>query len=232
MVWLEAIYQPTTLFSLRPSWTTSSGGKSLLLPTPYAAKMALLDVAIQTSGLPAAKKSWPWIRDLSLGIRLPTHIVVTNLFAKILKIRRRPAEPGSPDEGPFQKSIGYREYVYHSDAIQLVWGVPEKQAAQLHDWLLQINYLGKRGGFVQIMALPQPVEDLSGYTILTDDVKAFPKEGMVQQLDDCDPKMSFTQANIYTGSRPKRIMRHIVLPYRLAQSSRSYSLYEYAGLSN
>ena len=106
MAWLEAIYEPTTLFSLRPSWATSSGGKSLLLPSPYAVKMAVLDVALRTSGLAKAEKEWPWIRDLSLGIQLPSQIVVTNLFVKVLRLRRKPAPSGSADAGPFQKTIG------------------------------------------------------------------------------------------------------------------------------
>jgi hypothetical protein len=36
---------------------------------------------------------------------------------------------------------------------------------RLVGWLLQINYLGKRGGFVQLMAPPQVVEALpEGFT--------------------------------------------------------------------
>ena len=71
MVWLKAIYQPTTLFSLRLSWTTSTGGKTLLLPSPYAIKMAILDIALRTSGHQLGEAAWPWIRDLSIGVQLP-----------------------------------------------------------------------------------------------------------------------------------------------------------------
>ena len=229
MAWLEAIYEPTTLFSLRPSWATSSGGKSLLLPSPYAVKMAVLDVAIRTSGLAKAEKGWPWIRDLSLGIRLPSQIVVTNLFIKILRLRRNPAPAGSPDAGPFQKTIGYREYVYHPEPMRLVFDVPDQYTAQLRGWLLQVNYLGKRGGFVQILDNPQPVTDISGYVMLTAETDTFPLYGLVQQLDDCDPRMKFVEADVYNSKKPKRITRHVVLPYRLKRSSRSYSLYEYSG---
>ena len=229
MLWLKATYQPTTLFSLRPSWTTSTGGKTLLLPSPYAIKMAVLDVAIRTSGIVLAEKAWPWIRDLSIGVQLPTQIVVTNLFAKVLKLRRKPAEPGSVDVGPFQRTIGYREYVYHPDPIGLLFNVPDKQAGQLGDWLLQVNYLGKRGGFVQLLDRPQSVSELSDYVLLTAEAPHFPLYGLVQQLDDCDPKMKFAEANIYDSKRPKRLLRHIILPYRLKRSSRSYTWYEYSG---
>lgn len=226
MVWLKASYQPTTLFSLRPSWATSTGGKSLLLPSPYALKLALLDVALRTSGHQPGKAAWPWIRDLQIGIQLPQQIVVSNLFAKILKLRRNPANPGSADAGPFQKTIGYREYVYHPEPIHLAFGVAEKNQAQLHDWLMQINYLGKRGGFVQLLTLPELIENGDGFIQLTTESKQFPKAGIVQQLDDCDPKMKFAHVDIYNKKRPLRLTHHIILPYRLTKSSRAYSLYE------
>jgi hypothetical protein len=229
MVWLKALYQPTALFSLRPSWTTSTGGKTLLLASPYAIKMAILDVALRTSGHQLGEAAWPWIRDLAIGVQLPAQIVVTNLFAKVLKLRRNPANPGSVDVGPFQRTIGYREYVYHPDPIGLLFNVPEKQEAQLRDWLIQVNYLGKRGGFVQLLDQPQVITELQEHVLLTAESPTFPLYGVVQQLDDCDPKMKFAEADIYDSKRPKRLLRHIILPYRLKRSSRSYSWYEYSG---
>lgn len=226
MAWLKAIYEPTTFFSLRPSWTTSTGGKTLLLPTPYALKMALLDVALRTSGLHTAESAWPWIRQLQIGIQLPQQLVVTNLFTKVLKTRRNPAAPGSSDAGPLQKSIGYREYVYHPHPIQLLFEASDANAEPLSQWLMQVNYLGKRGGFVQLLEKPSVVTEADDFVWLTTDLEAFPAFGLVQQLDDCDPKMTFAQANIYDSKKPSRVIRQVVLPYRLVKSSRSYSLYE------
>ncbi len=226
MVWLKASYQPTTLFSLRPSWATSSGGKSLLLPSPYAVKMAILDVSLCTSGYEQGRSAWPWIRDLRIGVQLPPQLVVTNLFAKILKLRRNPASSGSADAGPFQKTIGYREYVYHPEPIHLVFGLQNKNVTQLQKWLAQINYLGKRGGFMQLLAAPEGIENVETFIMLTEEAEQFPKMGLVQQLDDCDPKMKFEHVNIYNKKRPLRITHHIILPYKLTKSSRSYSLYE------
>ena len=226
MAWLKAIYQPTTLFSLRPSWTTSTGGKSLLLPSPYAIKLALLDVALRTSGHQFGEAAWPWLRDLQIGIQLPHQIVVTNLFAKILKLRRRPAAEGSPDVGPFQKTIGYREYVYHPQPIQLAFEIVEKNVSQLQAWLMQINYFGKRGGFVQLLTAPETIDNVTDFIQLTVESDQFPVAGIVQQLDDCDTRMKFAEVDVYNKKRPKRIVRHVVLPYRLQKSSRSYSLYE------
>ena len=48
-MWLLAIYEATTLFSLKTSDATSSGGRTLLAPTPYAIKMGLLDAAYRSA---------------------------------------------------------------------------------------------------------------------------------------------------------------------------------------
>ncbi len=241
MTWIKAIYQPTTLFSLRPSWATSSGGKSLLLPSPYALKMAVLDAAIRTSGEVQAEKAWSWIRDMGVGIRLPQQLVVTNLFAKIL--RQKEFKGKKEDRAafiaqaivngnwPFQSTIAYREYVYLPEPITLAFALPEAYTKQLSDWLTQINYLGKRGGFMQLLAPPTLLADGTDFTLLTANMSSFPVHGLLQQLDDCDPKMKFVEANIYESKKPKRVVRHIVLPYQLKRSSRAYSFYEYVDSS-
>ena len=237
MNWLEVTYQPTTLFSLKPSWATSTGGKSLLLPTPYALKMALLDAAIRTSGLKIGEAAWAWLSKLEISIDLPEQIVVTNLFTKILRMKEikskaseKPkaiAKAKMQGQWPFQKTIGYREYVYYPAPIRLAFGFAEsKQHAQLVDWLIQINYLGKRGGFVQLMGLPTPRDDDEGFVRLTQSQDEIPTKGLIQQLDDCGAKMLFAHANIYDKKSTKRVVRHVVLPYGLVQSSKSYSLYQ------
>ena len=57
-MWHIAKYEATSLFSLRPYNATTSGGKTLVTPTPFAFKMALLDVAIRTYGFQIGQKSF------------------------------------------------------------------------------------------------------------------------------------------------------------------------------
>ncbi len=49
-------------------------------------------------------------------------------------------------------------------------------------------------------------------------------------LDDCGQSLTFQRANIYSAERvtlaKERVVRHIVLPYQLQRSSRSYSWYQ------
>ena len=231
-MWVIAEYQPTALFSLKPAWATSSGGKSLLVPTPYAVKMALLDAACRTAGVAVAKDVWPQLRDLTVALRPPKRVVVTNLFARILKPRRNPAKPGTPHAGPLGKTIAFREYVHFDGPLGVALGGEFGDRSHLENWLLQVNYLGKRGGFVQLLALPTLVEALPPEFVVIDDdpTRPFHADGIIQQLDDCDVSLTFEKADIYSGKRiglgKERILRHVVLPYRLVSSSKGFSYYE------
>ena len=233
-MWLVAEYQPVGLFSLKQALATSSGGKSLLLPTPFAIKMALLDAACRLWGVRRAREIWPALRDLPVALCLPKRAVVTNLFAKILKPRRNPARPGTPHAGPLGKTIAFREYVWAEGKLSIALNVDGgDRAAEMSELLLQINYLGKRGGFVQLLHPPDRVDDLpEGFTFLNPPggQVVFDSQGLLQMLDDCGSKMTFEHANVYSGKRitlgKERVLYHVVLPYRLARSSKSYSLYE------
>jgi hypothetical protein len=232
-MWVIADYQPVALFSLKSALATSSGGKSLLVPTPFAIKMALLDAGFRVMGADEIGEHWSVIRDLTIAINLSPQVVVTNLFTKILKPRRGTPPAGQADAGPLQKSIGFREYVWPVGTWQLGLGTAdETKVPLLEHLLLQINYLGKRGGFIQIAGPPKTTAELSeDFTLLNpeENQQTFHRDGLLQVLDDCGPKMTLEHANIYSGKRismgRQRVLHHIVLPYKLTQSSRGYSLY-------
>jgi len=248
-MWLIARYEAVTLFSLRMSSATASGGKSLLAPTPYAIKMALLDAAFRVLGNDAAEILWPAIRDLQIALRPARNAVVNHLFQRMLKPRRSPPAPGDPDAGPFGRTIGYREYVQlqgsmslafrqapdnHQQPLPLSASLPLAESGDAPTWLtvllLNLNYLGKRGSFMQLIGPPETAEDLGAeFVVLTQSQTQFPIDGTMQVLDDCAPILTFAKAIIYSGAKvalgKERILRHIVLPYRLVQSSRSHSYF-------
>jgi hypothetical protein len=194
--------------------------------------MALLDAACRTAGVAVAEEAWPWLRDLAVALRPPERVVVTNLFTKILKPRRTLAKPGAQHAGPLGKTIGFREYVYFDGPLGVALGGTLTDPARLEEWLLQINYLGKRGGFVQLLDPPTPAKTLpSGFIVVDGDpTRPFLADGIIQQLDDCDASLTFEKADIYSGKSirlgKERVLHHIVLPYRLVRSSRGFSYYE------
>lgn len=231
-MWLIAEYEATTLFSLKLSSATASGGKTLLVPTPFAIKMALLDAACRVMGVAEAEQLWPQMRDLQVAIRPAAMTVVTNLFQKVLKPNRNPPPPGSPDAGPFQRTIAYREYAQLFGALGVALGWEGDDAREwLSTLLLNINYLGKRGSFMQLTKPPEQVPEMpDGYVVATGDQIGYTVNGTLQLLDDCTPALSFAKANIYSDEKIKmgkeRVLRNIVLPCRLTRSSKSFSLYE------
>ncbi|HSH78471.1 MAG TPA: hypothetical protein VLA19_08065 [Herpetosiphonaceae bacterium] len=238
-MWTLADYQPVTLFSLKSAGATSSGGRTLLTPTAFSIKMALLDAALRTRGREIGQILWSEIRDLRISIALPAAIAVVNTFTKIV----RPKKNGpSEDRGtglitPFGSTIAYREYVHYGGVLGIGFQTAAGAALppDLENLLPQVNYLGKRGSFLQLQAPPRMVQDDevrddTHWVLLTSDQTSFAMRGTLQLLDDCTPALTFQHADIYSGKRimlgKERVLRHIVLPYELTRSSRSFSLYE------
>lgn len=231
-MWLIADYESVTLFSLKHSAATATGGKTLLIPTPYAVKMSLLDAACRTLGLTLAKQLWPQIRDLNVAVLPAQQAIVTNLFQKVLRPRRNEIPLDEPDAGPFQKTIGYREYAHLSGSLGIAVGWQEASPKEwLVNLLLNVSYLGKRGGFMQLQSMPSLSEELPvGFVVTTSAQEEFTLNGTLQVLDDCSPKLTFEQVDIYSEKNMRtgtdRILRHIVIPYRQVSSSRGYTLYQ------
>jgi hypothetical protein len=231
-MWLIAEYRPSTFFSLRPANATTSGGKTLVTPTPFALKMALLDAAIRVYGIAQGETWFPQLRDLAVAARLPEHLTVVNTFIKIM----RPHKGGPKDTfgtgvvGPMGNTIAYREFVQYGGALRLA--LEAKDNLPLLKLLAQVNYLGKRGGFMQFARWEEQEALPDSFTRLNPAPGApFRADGLLQVLDDCGPKMTFAHADIYSGKgisldKPNgRVLQPVVLPYRQVQSSRGFTLY-------
>lgn len=232
-MWYVTDYQSVGLISLKLSTATSTGGKSLLLPTPFAIKMALLDVILRDVGEVRGKRLWPQLRDAEIALCGPQRIAVSNAFVKILK----PAKNGpvaDSDTGlvrPMVNSIAFREYVHWQGELAIGFRPAGASAAPWHKWMTMISYFGKRGGFVQAVKTAQETEELTDvFTRIVGLGTHFSLDGTVQIMDDCGPKVTFEQVNIYSSKNMKlgkdRVLHHVILPYRLTRSSRGYSLYE------
>ena len=240
-MWTIAEYQPTSFFSLRPFTATSSGGKSLIAPTPFAIKMALLDAAIRTQGLEQGRTLFPTLRNLQIAIRLPRWIIVNKTFVRIWRINDSVskkkkaqkalliAEARANRKWPYYYNIAFREYIQFGGSLALGFeGMPSSQLIPL---LLQINYLGKRGGFIQLIRPPETATSLSNkFTLLTESVNGEFPLGVLQMLDDCGPTLTFEKANVYSRKTIKvgrdRIFHQVILPYRLTKASRGFTLYQ------
>ena len=235
-MWWITTYEPVTMFSLKASAATSTGGKSLLLPTPFSFKMALLNTVIQLEGIDVGTRLWPAIRDGKIAIHGPEQIAVNNTFTKILKPSRGQQLP-DPATGILQvmgRSIGFREYVQWHGETRIAFGPSKESDEDWALWTTNIHYLGKRGGFIQATGQLDKAEVLpSDFLLLGEEEQhseRFPLDGTLQVMDDCGSNLSFDEVNIYSNKNMRlgthRILRPVILPYRMARSSRGYTLYE------
>jgi hypothetical protein len=233
MRWLVARYQPVSLFSLKQSEATSTGGKSLLVPTPFAIRMALLDVAIRVQGVAFGPQAFERIRALRLALRPPRWAVVNGLLMKILKPEREAEERGRV----MQPTIAFREYVHLEGTLDLAFGGEPALLESVAPLLPHLTYLGKRGSFLQLLAPPETVETADdqppeGFIPLVpwNQTKGPFPLGHLQRLDEWGPGLTFEKANVYTSEKIQvgrdRIPIDVVLPYRPVQAGRGFTVYE------
>lgn len=226
----SAIFQPTTLFSLKESNSTNSGAKSVLLPSAYAIKMALLnqiitledvdlveDVKKANDKFANVSKYFKFIRELKIDYHISNDnaFVVNNSFVKILKPER--------DNPGFQRTVSFREYVYIKGNLEIIFTTKsEDQAHFLKQYVHKINYFGKRGSFFQFIEYKSESNEPN--------VKIFDSKGLgagiLQSYDNFDESVTFEQVNNYSSSPTKRKQEIKVIPVSLVGTSKGFSIYK------
>ncbi|MBS1749270.1 MAG: type I-A CRISPR-associated protein Cas5 [Bacteroidetes bacterium] len=231
----SAIYKPTTLFSLKSSNATNSGAKSLFLPSPYAIKMAILNQAITVGGelgkLSFKKsKEFGYVRDAQIGYNLPvgTNFCVNNSFVKILKLNedkrsRKQKEEGVLFEPGFTQTVAFREYVYISNEIEIIFEVIDESAANfLKRYLHKINYFGKKGCFFQFIKYLDVPSEPNVIQFSADNLR----QGVIEEYDDFDSTVLFDNVNNFSEKSTKRAKKIMSLPLVSVGSSKSFSNYK------
>jgi CRISPR-associated protein Cas5 subtype I-A len=226
----SVIYQPTNLFSLKESNSTNSGAKSLLIPSPYSIKMALFNQAITIDGLDKLKedkksKEFVFIKDARISYRISGSFCVNNCFVKVLKIKtdkrnKQQREEGVNFEPGLKTTVSFREYIYLSDNIEIIFDVISDEAKQyLQKYLHRINYFGKRGCFFQFVGYR---DNPSEPNVKEFDVDDF-SPGILQEYDDISPKADFKNVDNFDSANAKRDKKILVIPVENINSSKSYT---------
>jgi hypothetical protein len=218
--------------------TTNKGGKTLVVPTPYSVKMALIDACFRAWDGPEAFSSAQRIFDLvkARGIRFrpPPHCVVQNTFVKALDANRDSALP-------FKQTIIYREHIAFSGGpleIALdIDGLSNEDVSFIAHLFWHVNSLGKRGGFWQCLETGQ-LNNLGGaYTVpmQAGEITNIDEYGLIQLLDDfgealCDAKDGFDRVSTY-GQGALTLGKHRVfipsaVPYRRLTAAKRFTWYE------
>jgi len=227
--WLVAQYWPTSLFSLKMSQATSSVGKTLLVPTMYAIKMALVDAAFRL-GL-SDEECASVVTSLAfvpVRIRPPERAVVTHTFVKIRQ------EPKTPDPlKPYGSSIAYREMVHYAGEWQWAFDTSKSQQefiGLLKQLLVRVSYIGRRGSFVQFMGMEWTDTLPEGYTQPNaENGFSMPARWHVATLDDFGPEASLGVLSSYSSARAirgrHRIFVQTIVPLGLVNAGPGFSEY-------
>jgi len=221
----SAVYKPTALFSLRDSNSTSSGAKSLFLPSPYAIKMALINQAISLGGVNfdgEPQKFWA-IRDLKITYRISGNFCVNNCFVKIQKQR---------DKEPFKPTVSFREYVFLDSNLELIFETNKVRESLfnldddintfLKKYLCTINQFGKRGCFFQFVEFK---DNPSSANVIPFEIDKIHCGGILQEFDDFGGKVTFEKVNSYAEAKTERMKKVLFLPLHKVSSSKSYTNY-------
>ena len=203
--WLVAEYQPTAPFSLKISLATSSVGKSLVVPTPYAIKMAFVDAAFR-SGISEEQCSHLLRSLVGVTVRIapPKAAVVTHTFLKVRQ-ENRDDDPLRP----YIASIAYREMVHHQGvwrwAFDLAAG-DQTMAERLVMVAPHVSYIGKRGSFIQFRGLCRLTELGPEFTqpVQSEGSWKRPSKAHIVPLDDFGPEADLETLSSFSAGKPKR----------------------------
>jgi len=203
--WLVLEYQPTSLFSLKTSQATSSVGVTLIIPTPYAVKMAFVDAAFR-AGFDVENDYDEFLRSLAtVDVRIAPApaAVVTNTFVKV----RQESRDGDPLR-PYGTTIAYREIVALGGSW--LWAFDLACAdVQLAQRLVRlapyVSYVGKRGSFIQYRELHRRTNLEGEFTQpLLAAEKWTPERVHIRPLDDFGPEANLEFLSSFTFLKPKR----------------------------
>ncbi len=236
--WLIVSYAPTSFFSLRMTHATSKGGKTLLVPTPYAVKIALIDASFRhykkDVAINKAQAVFDLVKEMEIRIRPPAYCVVQNTF-----IKAKQEERDAP-QGIYAPTITYREFCFFKGNLDVAINVTtlsEIQTKELSELTMKVNYFGKRGSFMQYLkseilegglergfTCPEDRADLinGGFatTLYLDEFGS----ALIKEKD------AFDRINSY-GGKPSalgkyRILVRTLLPYRYISSGKHYTLFK------
>ncbi len=215
------------------------------MPTPFAIRTALLDAAIRTQGIASGPPTFDTLKAITVAVYPPKQVAVTNLFAKVQKPARHDKKKGEEEDDTAKdkamtRTIAFREYAHLWGNLGIAFSCEQAGLGVVRALLPQVNYFGKRGGFFQLLDAPQEVHELPEGFYLLDGAglpgigvgtlpAAFPL-GVIQVMDDWGPELDWEKVNVYTQAKIKlgedRTRKSVILPYRLARSSKSFTLYE------
>lgn len=231
--WIVFTYRPTALFCLKASRATSTVGKTLLVPTPYAVKMAFVDAALRHGLTDDPDALVRMLAQAQIRIGVPFHACVTGTIQRVRQ-ETRPEDRKKDRSLPYYRTtIAMREVVSYSGPLSLAFDTAHCSAI-LIDILTRaapaINYFGKRGSFMQYCGHGYVSELDESFTQCADALE--PRRSLQQQvatLDDFGIGATFDALNSFSPTEMKRGIHRkfveTVVPYQVRNFGFSFVHY-------
>jgi len=201
-------YASISLFSLKNSRATSTAGKTLLTPTPYAVKMAVLDAALRHGLIHSPGDLVRWLAAASVRIGVPQHACVTGTIQSVRQETRDVERKRKPNSPPYRGTIAFREVVHLQGALGLAFDLktcPPELVPLLLEAAPAINYFGKRGSFFQYLSgARQRALDPSFTQPVAAIDSAASAEGQRTMLDEFGAGATFDALNSFAATEARR----------------------------
>lgn len=216
MDWLIITYKPLTLFRLRPSRTTDSGAQSLLVPSMWTVRTALLAQSYRLGGRETARETFELLQGLTVRISPPIRAVKTMLAWRGMGWKEESKQ--KKGKAPVMRDgYGYREYVAYDGIFRVALsGVPINKIGEISILACMVNYFGKWGSFFQCLNVDQAEEIGHGFAEILNGMMAT-KPGVIQELDDWGEGLTFEMVDMYCQEEPRlekeRALVPTILPY-------------------
>lgn len=201
--WLILHYLPTSLFSLKMSSATSTVGKTLLVPTPYAVKLAFVDAAFGIGWKGDVNSLVTDFARVDVRIGVPARATVTHT---IVKIRQEPKERKAGQA--YVPAVAYREFVHFLGTLRFAFDLGTCTATAAEALVAigpGVQYIGKRGSFIQYLGVERQPELGADFTQPMDGPNLLVPGGLhISVLDDFGPEANFDALSSYSATPIKR----------------------------
>jgi len=217
-MWLIANYHPASLFSFKNIRATGSGATTLICPTPFAVKSALVDCAIKWQGIDYGRDVFNKIRASEIRFKLPDICIVNKTIIRIFNIDNRylwvKNEYGknvlaTDDYGNYitdnPVKPAFREFVYFKGTLSIaidVSNLDDDFKSEIRELFSQINHFGKKDSFMQFISAEEVSELDETFLQRMDgggEIKVG-KHNFLLTVEDTNESITFEQINVFDST--------------------------------
>jgi CRISPR-associated protein Cas5 subtype I-A len=196
MVWIKATYEFGSLFSYRIPDFSSQYAISSILPGPSTIKLALVSTAIEITGnVEYGKEIFEVAKNISIKIKLPKKIAITNVLIKRLKKKK--------EKHGLETTFGIRGYVHYSENFSIYIDIPEEKVNEFERILKNIRRFGTSDSLVWCKSVngEEPPNDA---IFAVENLKGGNKNILIIPVKDINPKASFDDINVYKKKKNRK----------------------------